>query len=145
MSPRQSTSTISVTGRSVRFSFNVGVAGTMFTLGKFFLGTATDLGGIHSPGGTHVPSKNRLEIPLPSGAVVMVGLGDDTATWSMPWRAASSAVRTAWINAGLKSGSFGLIDYEGHLYEVILKDGSIVQAKGFGNTWDLDINLQRLP
>ncbi|HXJ49417.1 MAG TPA: hypothetical protein VNF91_09645, partial [Candidatus Acidoferrum sp.] len=44
----------SVNARSVRFTISPGFANTVFTLGKFFVGTLTDLGAQHSPGAQYI-------------------------------------------------------------------------------------------
>jgi hypothetical protein len=131
--------------RSVRFTISPSLANVVFSLGKFFVGSMTDLGGIHSPGGTRTPMKNRLEIPLPSGVTVISILGDDGMMFTHPWRSASSTVRDAWVQAFLQRGSIAFLDWEDHIYEVFLKDGQYTETKGFSNTWDIDVTLVRLP
>jgi hypothetical protein len=135
----------STTCRSIRFVLTPSGVADIVSVGKFVAALKTDLGGIHSPGGSKTTLKNRVDIPLPSGVIVSSVIGDDGAVLSLPWRAASSTVRAAWAAASILDSSFLLVDWEGNPYEVIFSDGKVTESKGFSNSWDLDIQVVRLP
>src|SRR4029077_1242984 len=81
-----------VTARSVRFTINIVANGATFTLGKFFVGSLTDMGAKHSPGTTYSPMGNRTETELIGGAIVLAELGDEGAEFRLLWLVASPTV-----------------------------------------------------
>lgn len=134
----------SVTPRYVRFGFSS--AGSIeWSIGRLWAGLVYDTGGIHSPGGSVTVIKNRIETPLPGGAVVLNTLGDNGAEWTMPWASVPSATRSLWLDAYNSSGSIVLVDHNNKFYEVIFSGGQYSEAIGFSGLYDMNISLKRLP
>lgn len=133
-----------VSARYIRFAFST--FGTIqFSVGRLFAGLALDLGGIHSPGGSKTTIKNRIETPLPGGAIVLNTIGDDGAEWSMPWSSIDTTTRGYWTSAFNDGQSFVLIDHEDKFYEVTNTGGQYSEAIGFSSLYDMSISLKRLP
>jgi hypothetical protein len=124
-----------VTARFWRFVLNPGGASNVFTLGKFFLGSLTDLGAQHSPGSQYTPFGNRSEIVLPGGAVVLTELGDDGAEFSITWQVASSSVESAFLSMQTLAGTQLLLWPDGHFYETYLKERRVTQTRNFKNDY----------
>lgn len=133
-----------VSASSVRFTITVGASNTVFSLGNFFVGLSTDLGGIHSPEGSFQPFGNRLETTLPSGATVLTGLGDDGATWRIPWSFVQSAMRATYLSVQALSGGLVLIDAEGNFFQVFLVNRAVTQTRPANALYGLDAEFKRL-
>jgi hypothetical protein len=133
----------SVSHRYWRFEFTHG--GTAWSIGKLWVGNATDLGAIHSPGGLYAPFRNRLETPLPNGAVVLSDLGDPGADWTLPWQTITSSLRTTLLSLQQQTGSFLMIDPDDNFFEVYLVGGRAETLRQFTTTFDANLALRRLP
>ena len=134
----------SVSHRYWRFTFNN--AGTAaWTLGRLWLGSSTDLGAIHTPGGLYAPFRNRLETPLPGGAVVLTDLGDPGADFVHPWAQIESSLRSTLLGLNAKRGSFLLIDSGGSFFEVYLRRGRVPIGQDSHILYDINLDMARLP
>lgn len=133
----------SVNHRYWRFEFtNVGA----FSLGRVWLGDTTDLGAIHSPGGLYAPFRNRLETPLPGGAVVLTDLGDPGADFTLPWESIELALRNTLItNLHSLPGPVLLIDADANFFEVYARGGRVTTVRKYTSLFDANIELARLP
>jgi hypothetical protein len=142
---RDSGATISsVTARWWRFRLNADQDWAL-SLGKFFLGKLTDLGGIHSPGGLQEPFQNRLETPLVNGATVLTGLGDDGGTLVMPWNLVLDAIRQHFLTAQRERGAIVVVDADGKWQEMFLRNGKVSVSRPSFNLYDINAELVRLP
>lgn len=133
----------SASARYWRFEFTI--SGGAFTLGHVWLGNPTDLGGIHSPGGTFSPSRTRLETPLPSGAIALRDLGDPGADFVLPWNTITSTVRDSLLLAADEAGSFLLVDADGDFYEVFAPGGRVDTARNSTSLFSANLVLKRMP
>jgi len=135
-----------VSARSVRFLLSPGDVSETFSLGGFFVGEVSDLGGIHSPGGVHTPFQNRLETPLANGSVVIARLGDPGHTWTMPWNSIPLATRNILRSAQGRPTTFVLVDHEGNFFEVYLRGGALTEGLGGGvGLYDINLELVSMP
>jgi hypothetical protein len=133
----------SVNARSVRFQITPSANGTVFTLGKFFVGALSDTGAKHSPGATYTPMGNRTETPLVGGAVVLTELGDDGAEFRIPWNVAAPSIEGIFLTFQTLPGSRLMLWPDGHFFEVYLKGRQLTQTRNFQN--DYDLVLGRMP
>lgn len=133
----------SVSHRYWRFAFTT--TGYPFSIGRLWLGNPSDLGAICSPGGTHRPFRNRLETPLPGGAIVVNELGDAGATWQMPWNVISSSTRDTLLSLHDQTTGVLMIDADGDFFEVIAREGSVQVVRRSTVTYDASFELMRLP
>lgn len=135
----------SVSQRYWRFEFTHG--GGAWSAGKLGLWNPTDLGAIHTPGGLDAPFRNRLETPLPSGAVVLADLGDPGRDIVHPWEQIESTLRNTLLGLHDKTGSFLLIDSETNpnFYEVYLRRGRVPVGRDSHILYDITLDMARLP
>ena len=133
----------SVSQRYWRFEFTH--IGTAWSGGRFYIGNPTDLGAIGDPGSSYTPFRNRLETPMPGGAVVLTDLGDPGATWVIPWSVIESSLRTTLLSLQALSSSFVLIDADENFFEVYLKGGRLPTSWRTASVYDASMELERLP
>jgi hypothetical protein len=133
----------SVSHRYVRFEFNTTTG--PFSVGRCWAGAPTDLGAVHGPGGIYAPFRNRLETPMPSGAVVLADLGDPGADFTLPWPTVQSALRTTLLTLQGAAGSFLLVDTDGNFFEVFAKGGRVQTQRDFSTLFSANIELSRMP
>ena len=133
-----------VTARSVRFTAVPSGAGTVVTLGKFFAGDLTDLGGIGTTPG-YEPYRNRSEISQPNGATVLFDVGDPGADFTLPWPSIPLATRATLLTIQGASGSFVMVDPDGAFFEVYAKGGRVSTARRFSTLFDANVELARMP
>jgi len=132
-----------VTARSVRFVITVGGSNLVFTLGKFFIGSVTDLLGEHSPGATYAPFSGRLETPLPGGAVVLTEQGDEQGEFTIPWNYAPALVESLFLTLQTLRSTQLMIWPDGHVYEVFLKGRRLVQTRARQASRDYELVFGR--
>jgi hypothetical protein len=116
-----------------------------FTVGHLWVGNPTDLGYVHGPGGIYAPFRNRLETPMPSGAVVLADLGDPGADFTLPWPSVQTALRTKLLTMQAAAGSFLLVDADGNFFEVYAKGGRVQTQRDFSTLFSANIELSRMP
>lgn len=129
---------------SVRYELNIGAANSQVSVGTPWAADVVDLGIQHSAGATFSSFRNRLETPLPSGALVLTELGDDGGEFTLPFRSIKGTVRNKL--AALKSvrGSFIFIEPEGGAHEVILRNGTYQESRRLLDLYDVELSLVKL-
>lgn len=132
----------SVSHRYWRLEFAHG--GSAWSAGRIWIGSPTDLGAIHSPGGLYAPHRNRLETPLPSGATVLQDLGDPGADFTLPWNSIESSLRTTLQALADATGSFLLVDPDGNFFEVFMRNGRVPVVRQFSSLFDINLEMARL-
>lgn len=128
---------------SLRFRLNSSGDDAVLAISKFGAWDVTDMGGIHSPGGTATLFKNRLETPLPSGAIAVTKLGDDGATFTFPWRELTTSQRATLRQLQATDYSVLLIDADGDPHECFVQGGQLVETRNF--LIDGEFTLVKLP
>jgi hypothetical protein len=136
------TTWVSNSARYWRFAFTH--LGTLWSVGKLFLGALTDLGAIHSPGGIYSPFENRLETPQPGGAIVVNEVGDPGADITLPWRTVDSTMRSRMTTLAA-SAPFVLVDADGNFFEVFVANGRAMTTRQYTSVFDAEVTLKVMP
>jgi hypothetical protein len=132
----------STSARYWRFEFN---GSNPWSVGRLWLGAQTDLGGIHSPGGTYQPYRNRLETPQPGGAIVLNNLGDPGADFMHPWAGITSSLRSTLLSLQAKRSTFLMIDADSRFFEVFLVGGRVNDSRRDPSLFDDDVSFKAMP
>jgi len=124
--------------------FNITSFG-QFSLSSLWLGSYTDLGGMHSPDAETTPFGNRAESQHTDGSFLVNVLGEKGHDFTLPFNATDSTLKTTLQSLSDVEGSVVYIDPDDNFYEVIVRGARVPTKRSHSSIYGVNVELARLP